>query len=147
VPARETEAIGRHVGGGVEQYVPAVIVGLLDPLEWVLDAREVRLGRVGKQVVVIADRVGQVARQQLLVDPQVGQDARDIGRLGVAGAGELADAVDRVVVVEGEQEAIPWAEGVGLADEPQRPGRVGCEDRDVLIGCNRGTRARRRPVD
>ena len=133
VPAAEVEPVGRHVCGGVEQHVPAVRVGLLDPLQRVLHAGEVRLRGVGEQVVVIAEGVGQVARQQALVHAQIGRDARDVGRLGAAGAGELADAVDRVVVVEREQEAIPGVEGVGLADEPQRAGRVGREDRDVLL--------------
>jgi hypothetical protein len=37
------------------------------------------------------------------------------------------------VVVEREQEAIAGTERIGLADEPKRAGRVGREDRDVLI--------------
>ena len=106
VPAGQVEPVGRHERGGVEQHVPAVRVRLLDPVERVLDAGEVRLGRVGEEVVVLAADLGQVARQQLLVDAQLGRLARDVGRLGAAGAGELADAVDRVVVVEGEQEAV-----------------------------------------
>ena len=68
---------------------------------------------------MLAADLGQVARQQLLVDAQVARLARDVGRLGAAGAGELADAVDRVVVVEGEQEPVAGAERVRLADEPQ----------------------------
>ena len=73
VPAAEVEPVGRHVGGGVEEHVPAVRVRLLDPVERVLDAGEVRLGRVGEQVVVLAADLGQVARQQRLVDAQVGR--------------------------------------------------------------------------
>ena len=108
-------------------------MGLLDPLQRVMRAGEVRLRGEGEEVVVIAGRVGQVARQQALVHAQIGRDARHVGRLRAPGAGELADAVDRIVVVEGEQEAIAGAERVGLADEPQRAGRVGREDRDVLL--------------
>ena len=100
MPAGEVEPVGGDVGGGVEQDVPAVCVSLLDPVERVLDAGEVRLGRVGEQVVVLAADFGQVARQQLLVDAQIGRLARHVGRLGAAGARELADPVDRVVVVE-----------------------------------------------
>jgi hypothetical protein len=66
----------------------------------VLDAGEVRLRGVGEQVVVIAGGVGQVAREQALVDAQVGRDAGHVRRLGTARAGELADPVDGVVVVE-----------------------------------------------
>ena len=75
VPAAEVEPVGRHVGGGVEQDVPAVLVRLLDPLQRVLDAGEVRLRRIGEQVVVVARGLGQIARQQALVDAQVGRDA------------------------------------------------------------------------
>ena len=39
VPAAEVEPVGGHVCGGVEQHVPAVRVGLLDPLERVLRRR------------------------------------------------------------------------------------------------------------
>jgi hypothetical protein len=75
---------------------------LLDPLERVLDAGKVRLRGVGEEVVVLAVDLAQVARQQLLVDAQVGRLAGDVRRFGAAGARELADAVDGVVVVEGE---------------------------------------------
>ena len=57
MPDAQVEPVGRDVGGGVEQHVPAVRVGLLDPLQRVLDAGEVRLGRVGEQVVVLAGGV------------------------------------------------------------------------------------------
>jgi hypothetical protein len=134
VPAAEVEPVGRHVRRRVEQDVPAVCVRLLDPVERVLDAGEVRLRGIGEQVVVIAGRLGQVARQQVAIDAQVRRDARHVGRLGPANARELADPVDRVVVVEGQQESVAGMEWVGLADESQGAGRVRCEDRDVLVG-------------
>jgi hypothetical protein len=68
VPLGEVEPVGRNVGGGVEQHVPTLGVRSLDPVEWVLDAGEVRLGGVGEQIVVLARDLGQVAGQQLLVD-------------------------------------------------------------------------------
>jgi hypothetical protein len=135
VPATEVEPVGGDVGGGVEEHVPAVGVRLLDPLERMLDAGEVRLRRIGEQVVVLAADLGQVAGKQLRVDAQVGRLARHVGRLGAAGARELADPVDGVVVVEGEQEAVTAAERVRLADQAQRAGRVRGEDRDVLVRC------------
>ena len=69
MPSVQVEPVGRDVRGGVEQHVPAVRLGLLDPFQGVVDAGEVRLCRVGEQVVVIARCVGQVAWQQGLVDP------------------------------------------------------------------------------
>jgi hypothetical protein len=41
MPAEEVEPAGGDVGGRVEQDVPAVVMGLLDPGERVLDAGEV----------------------------------------------------------------------------------------------------------
>ncbi len=55
-----------------------------------------------------------------------GLDAR------TAGAGELADAVDGVVIVERQQIAVAALERVSLADEPQRPAGVRREDGQVL---------------
>ena len=82
--------------------------------------------------MVAADRC-QIARQQTLVDAQLRRLARNVGRLGAARSRELADAVDGIVVVEGEQEAVAGVERIGLADETQRAGRVRREDRDVLV--------------
>jgi hypothetical protein len=84
--------------------------------------------------VVLAADLGQIARQQRLVHTQVGRLARDVRRLGASGARELADAVDGVVVVEGEQEAISRTERIGLADESQRARRIRREDGDVFVG-------------
>ena len=83
--------------------------------------------------MVIARGVGEVARQQLFVDAQIRRDARQVGGLGAARAGELADPVDGVVVVEREQEPVAGVKRVGLADEAQRARGVGGEDRDVLL--------------
>jgi hypothetical protein len=69
-----------------------------------LHTGEVRLGWVGKQVVVLAPHVGQVAGQQPLVDAQLRWKARHVGGLSASRPRKLADAVDRVVVVEGQQE-------------------------------------------
>jgi hypothetical protein len=133
MPLGEIEQVGRNEGGRVEEHVPAVRVGPFDPLEWVLDAGEVGLGWVGEQVVLVADNLGEVAREQLSVDAELGRLARDVAGLGAAGAREFADPVDRVVVVEGKEEAVAGTERVGLANEVQRAGRVRSEDRHVLV--------------
>ena len=56
-------------------------------------------------------------------------------------ARELADAVDRVVVVVGEQEAAAGRERIGLADELERAAGVGREDDLVLVSDRRGSSA------
>ena len=133
VPPRQVEAVRGGERGRVDEDVPAVLVGLLDPVERMVDAGEVRLRRIGEQVVVRAAELGEIAGQEALVDAQLGCGARHVGRLGAAGAGELAHAVHRVVVVEGEEEPVARAERVRLADEPQRSRRVRREDGDVLL--------------
>ena len=67
---------------------------------------------------MIARGLGQIAGQQRLVDAQSGRDGGHVGRLGAPGACELADAVDRVVIVEREQEAVAGVERIRLAYEP-----------------------------
>ena len=131
--AAQVQPVGRYEGGRVEQHVPAERMRALDPLQRMLDAGEVGLRGIREQVVVVPARGGEVAREDALVDPQVGGDARHVGDLRAAGTNELADAVDRVVVVDRQQEAVAGVERVGLADQAQRAGRVGREDRDVLV--------------
>src|SRR5581483_3917390 len=133
VPAREIEPVRRDERSGVEQYVPTRGVRALDPLEWVLDAREVRLGRVGEEVVVLAADLGEVARQGRVADAKLRRFARYVRPLCAARARELADPVDGVVIVGREQEAVARLERIRLADEAQRTGRVRCEDRDILL--------------
>jgi hypothetical protein len=114
-----------------------------------LDAGEVRLRRIGEQVVMLAADLDQVARQQALIDAQIGCDAGDVARLGAAGAGELADPVDRVVIVEGEQEAVARTERVRLAHEAQGTRCVRGEDCHVLFwrGTEESEHGRARPLD
>jgi len=118
MPDAQVERARRHVRGGVEEHVPPVCVRLLDPLEWMLHTREVRLRRIREQVVVVADRVGEISREHALVDTQIGRDAGYVRGVGAARARELTDAVDRVVIVEREQEAVTRAERICLADQP-----------------------------
>ncbi len=47
--------------------------------------------------------------------------------------GELADAIDGVVVVKGQQ-VMPAGEGIGLADQLERAAGVGREDAQVFLG-------------
>ena len=93
MPARQVEPVGRREGGRVDEHVPAVVVRVVDPVERVVDAREVRLRREGEQVVVRAAQFGEVAVEQGVVDAELRSGARHVGRLGAAGARELAYAV------------------------------------------------------
>ena len=98
-----------------------------------LDAGEVRLGRIGEEVVAVRGRVLEIALEQAVVDAEVRRLQRDVRRRRALRAGELPDAVDGVVVVERRQEAVLRPERVGLADEPQGAGGVGGEDAGVLV--------------
>ena len=135
--AVRVEGVGRRERGAVEQDVPAQLVRLGDPLERVLHAAEVGLRRKREELCRRAlpsaapRRAGPcgpapVEAQVLLAD-------RHVGDRGAPLAGELADAVDGVVVVVGEQEATAGRERVRLADELERAARVGREDDLELV--------------
>ena len=98
-----------------------------------LHAGEVRLRRVGEEVVSARARQRQLAVERRLVDPQLRRLHRHVGRFGAAGAIELPDAVHRVVIVEGEQKAVAGLERIRLADQLEGLAGVGGEDRDVLL--------------
>ena len=53
LPHRQVEPARRHERGGVQDHVPAALLGRRDPLERVLDAGEVGLRRVGEEVVAV----------------------------------------------------------------------------------------------
>ena len=84
----------------------------VDPLERVLDAGEVGLRRIREQAVTL----GLVEMVREAIHAEIGGVERHVRGRRSLGAGELADAVDRVVVVEGGEEPV---ERIGLADEPQ----------------------------
>ena len=128
------DAIGRRERGGVEQHVPPGVVGLCDEVEGMLDAGEVRLRREGEQVVGARISGSQRRVQGLPVHPQLRRHDGDVRHLRPAAAGELADPVDRVVVVGRQGERATRAEPVRLPDEAQRSGRVGGEDAQELVG-------------
>jgi hypothetical protein len=47
---------------------------------------------------------------------------------------ELANAVHRVMIIEGEQIPPTLGEGVGLSDKLERATGVGSEDHDIFFG-------------
>ena len=98
-----------------------------------LDAGEVRLRRIGEEVVAV--RVGRRRGGARASRRSTRRSGASSGTYAVARAlraGELADAVDRVVVVERRQEPALRPERIRLADEPQRAGGVRREDAGVL---------------
>ena len=97
-------------------------------------ARVVRLRRVGEQARRTGGQAIELAHDGLAVDPQRRRGQRQVGRFAARGPRELADAVDRVVVVGGEEQAAAVTERVGLADQAQRRAGVGREHDVVLVG-------------
>ena len=61
LPRRQVEPARRHERGAVDDHVPAPLLGRRDPLQRVLDAGEVRLRRVGEEVVAVRAGVVEVA--------------------------------------------------------------------------------------
>ena len=100
LPGREVEPTRRHERGAVEQHVPAPLLRRRDPLERVLDAGEVRLRGIGEQVVAAPGRRrrGSARAPRRRRAGRAPRAARTRSR--ALGARELADAVDRVVVVD-----------------------------------------------
>jgi hypothetical protein len=76
-------------------------------------ARVVRLRRVGEQARRAGGQAIELAHDGLAVDPQRRRGQRQVGRFAARGPRELADAVDRVVVVGGEEQAAAVTERVG----------------------------------
>ena len=132
--ATQVEPIGRHEGGGIEEHVPTAILSPLDPLQWMLNSGEVRLGWKGEEVVatLLGEAPGGV--QQRFRDPHLRRSDRNIGGPRPVGPVEFADAVDRVVIVEGQEELVPGLEGIGLSYQLQSVARIGGEDDAVLTG-------------
>ena len=129
----QIERVGRHESCSIQHHAPARGLGLADDLQRMLDAREVRLRGEGKQVgsTVIGGR--QVRGQRRAGDAQLGPRQRRIRHGGALGPGELAQAVDRIVVVGRHQQARTLCEGERFANQLQRARGIRREDRRVLV--------------
>ena len=102
-----------------------------------LHAAEVRLGRVGKEPVgALRGHVDAALAQGVPVEAKVGFAYRYVRDRRPFAMGELADAVDGVVIVVAQQVDAAGPEGIGLADQSQRPGGVRRED-DVVLAARR----------
>ena len=98
-----------------------------------LDAGEVGWRRKGEEVREYRIALVEGREQVPFVDAQFGNRERRIADLGAPGAGELAHAVDGIVVVGGQQQPFAGLERKGVpADELQRARRVEGEDRGVV---------------
>ena len=131
----QIEAVGRHERRRVEQHVPAARVRRLDEAQRMLDARRNSTAPETRTGWRARDRPAPEARSVAGdVDAQLRHGQRRVVDRRALRARELADAVDRVVVVDGQQQASARLERVRLADQLQRARRVEREDRRVLAG-------------
>ena len=130
----QVQAAGRHVGGCVQQHVPPARAGRLHPFERVLDPGEIRLRRKREQPGLIRVRLRQQRVQRRLVEAQLGAGQGRIVHRGATALRELPDAVDRVVVVRGQQKPPTGRERVGLTHQLERPRGVEREDGGVGTG-------------
>ena len=97
-------------------------------------ARKIRLGRVREEVGAGGVREVEQFVQTRAIDTQVGNGERRVVDGRTLREGEFANAVDRVVVVKGEQETPARRKGITFADVFQRTAGVQCEDRGVVVG-------------
>ena len=101
----DIEAVGRSERRGVDEDVPPVVVRLVDQIEGVLHAGVVGLRRKGEQVGSSCAGTRQHAAHDLSVESKLGRPDGDVPHRCSPSAGELADPVDRVVVVGSERKA------------------------------------------
>jgi hypothetical protein len=114
-------------------------------LERMLDPGKIGLRRKCEQVGLPCIRLRQQRLQRRLVDAQLGAGQRRVVHPGPAALCEFPHAVDRVVVVGGQQKPATRRQRVGLADQLERARGVEREDRRVVTSAakiveNRGTR-------
>ncbi len=133
VPPPQVEAIRGHISGGVQEHVPLQLLGLGDPFQWMLDAGEVGLGRIGEKLPPGLAAPAKELAQGVLRHPHVRGLHGYVAGDGLSDPVEGPDPDNGVVVVEGEQETIPGLEGVGLAHQLQGTAGVGSEDQYVLL--------------
>ena len=124
-PAAEVQPIGGRECGGVEQHVPAVLLCERNPVERMLHARKVRLRRIGEQSVATARRPRKMfcelahRRRACRAAPPGRRSSRQCLR-----ARELADAVHRVVIVEGQKILAAGIERIRFANQLQGLRRI-----------------------
>ena len=108
-------------------------MGPFDPFERVLHGGEIGLGRISKQVGAAGRALVQITRQHGLIHTHIRECHRYIGHVRPLDMGELADAVDRIVVIKGQQVVATLAERIGLADQLKGAAGVLGKDDDVLF--------------
>ncbi len=69
-----------------------------------------------------------------LVDAQIGEIKGYIGDRSTFRASKFANAVHRVMVIEGEQVLPTWSKGIGLGNELEGAAGIRCEDHGIFIG-------------
>ena len=108
-------AKGRFVAAAGEQ--PAGLVRT----EGVLRAGEVRLGWICKETRASATAALEMRNEFCIVHPHVRQHAWHIGGPAAFCACELANPVDRIVIVEGQEQPSTGGERIGLAESFSAP--------------------------
>ena len=132
MPARQIEPVGGDEGGGIEEDIPARDRGPVDPFGGMLHTREVGLRGIGEQVVATGPRRLEKRIQGGVRDPHPAVEW-DVGGRRAPHSIVFADPVDRVVVVEGEQQLIATLERIGLTHQFQGLAGVRREDDVVLL--------------
>ena len=98
-----------------------------------LHAGEVGLRRIGEEVVAAGPAHVEMLDQPVRVETHVGHLHGQICDGGAAAARKLANAVDGVVIVVGQEVMAARCEGIGLAHQLQRAAGVGRKDHGVFV--------------
>src|SRR5262249_47321143 len=118
--------------GCVEEHVPSRFVGEIHEIERVGHSREIRLSRVGKQVGLFWSDTAELFVQGVAVDVQVRRLEWHVLDRAASCDCEIADAVDGIVIVEGQQVPAARTKWVRFAYVLQCPSRVEREDGGVI---------------
>ena len=130
----QVQPVGGNIRGSVQQHMPPGGARRRHQRQRMLDAGKVGLRRKRHQVGVRAISLGQQGVHGRHVNTQFRARQRRVAHAGACPAGELADAVDRVVVVRAQQQSCARRKRIGLAHQFQGARRVQGEDRRVLAG-------------
>src|SRR5579883_814203 len=134
MPDREVQAIGRDKGSTIDEDIPPLLLRASNPVERVLHAGDIGLGRVGKQIGLAGVSLRQQAVQLGLMNAQIRWRKRHISDGGASSPGKFANAIHRVMIIKGEQISSVWGKGVRLPDKLERAAGIGSEDHGIFIG-------------
>src|SRR6266542_1844567 len=133
MPAGEVQPIGRHETGGIHQHLPSSCLGFSDPLQRMLNTREIRRRWIGEQARFVVWLLLKKRTEQSFIATKFWRDHGQVGHRSSFCPRELADAVDGIVVIEQEQKLPTRTKGIRLTDQLEGVCGIGGENDRVFV--------------